>query len=36
MKDAKPMTPPSALAELFQNVNTIQAMIPEDQKNITT
>jgi len=27
---------PSALAELFQNVNTIQAMIPEDQKNITT
>jgi len=36
MKDATPLTPPSVWAELFfSNVNNIQSMIPEDQKNIT-
>ena len=37
MKGATPMTPPSALTELFfPNVNNIQPMIPDYQKNITT
>jgi len=35
MKDATLMTLTSAWAKLFPNINNIQSMIPEDQKNIT-
>jgi len=36
MKDATSMTTPSAWEKLFfLNVNNIQSIIPEDQKNIT-
>jgi len=36
MKDAIPLMLPSAGGELlFLDVNNIQSMIPEDQKNIT-
>jgi len=37
MKDATPLTPPCAWAELlFTNVNNIASMIPENHKNIIT
>ena len=36
MKDATPLTPKRMIGTLFANVNNVQSMIPEDQKNETT
>ena len=35
-RDATPLTPPSAWALFFPNVNNTQSMIPEELKNITS